>query len=282
MAIQRFVAGGNTYTFPATIQGLRDNFKNVVPRTVRLPGMDGGFPTDGAGKRASEIGSISFSFYLRASSRADMEALRDAAQAMTNWGLGRLYMQPSDPTDSERWAWCAVNNITTARKEHEHTNLFQLVQCRFLAPDPYWFAPGTLTVWGGTTWGGGEWLSDNTTSVSGSSQYVTETNDGNATTHPIISLLATGTCVNPRVQRIVDGAVVDEVKYNAVLAADDELVIDCRSKSVFLNTDDAYTSAFSYAHPDWLRLLPGDNTVRIAFDGAGAADVTLGYYARYF
>jgi hypothetical protein len=282
MAIQRFVAGGNTYTFPETIQDLRDNFKNVVPRTTRLPGADGGFPTDGAGKRASEIGNISFSFYLRAYTRSAMEDLRDAVHAMTNWGLGRLYMQPSDPADPERWAWCAVNNITTSRKEHEHTNLLQRVQCSFQAPDPYWYAPGNLTVWGGTTWGGGEWLSDNTESVSGAISSLTETNNGNATTHPIISLLATDTCVNPRVERLVDGAVVDRVKFNAVLSVDDELVIDCRGKRVLLNTADAYTSAFSFLHPDWMRLLPGSNALRVVFDGDGEADVTIGYYARYF
>lgn len=284
MHAKRFVTldGLHSYTFPDNTQDWRTNFKDLMPRTVRFPGADGGFWADGLGKATSEVGNIQFSVMLVSSTRAGMEALRDALNAIAGWGIGRLYAQPTDPEADERWAWCRPNNITMSERPAEHTDLFQKVQLSFQAVDPYWYTPGNLTVWGDSEWDAGEWTSDNLESISGTASYdTTQANGGNALIHPAISILANDTCVNPRLQRIVDAAVVDEVQYNGTLEADDVLAINCRALSVTLNGDDAYDQ-LSFVHPEWLRLMPGNNTVRIKTDGNMDMDVTIGFYERYF
>jgi hypothetical protein len=168
----------------------------------------------------------------------------------------------------ERFTRARINNITLSRAFHLHTELHQPVTVVWQASEPFWLTPGNGVVWGGgwewgdgTLWGGGTG-----TTVTGSNDF-TLNNPGSAYTLPSISIRpASGKSVSSvLIRRIVTGAVVDEVRYDGPLAATEYLFIDCRRLKVTLDGASAYNPLFRYKNGSWLRLLPGDNTVRVQF-----------------
>jgi hypothetical protein len=292
--VDRFVANGVTYTFPPVVKSLSDNFTNVVTRTVRLPGMDGGFDTYGSGRLPTEIGNIQLSFTLMedwavrtyGGSQAEaMQAARDALNKTPYLGLGKLYIEAGS---DERWAWCKVNNINMPKNHDRNTHLWQPVSMDLQAALPYWFELGTevATAWGefvwgdGTTWGG---AAVPQVAVGTATQW-TVTYSGNAPTpvRIVIGVKTGDTAENVTVQRLVSGSVVDEVGYAGVLAALDELQIHSRAKKVQINGSDAYDDNFTYESPDWLVLEPGNNTIKVIMANPGdEVDVYLYYFEAY-
>lgn len=287
MPLVRFGFGDDYYTFPDTLQDYRDNFADVVPRTVRLPGMSGGFDQFGDDAAPGQIGKITQRLYLTADDREDMDALRDAVRRIKTWGTKLLWMQPTDPAEGERFCWARMNNVHMPKREQDHTDLFQPVTITWQVADPFWYTRNNeAPFWGnfdwgdGSKWGGSATLQD----VSGmTTTLATATNEGNAIALPRLTIYvrAGQTCTNPTIQRIVGAAVVDEVAYTGTLSAGDILEINCRGASVRLNLADAYDD-LSYEHPDWMRLLPGENTLRVLLANAGeACKVAARWYDTY-
>lgn len=263
MPLNRFEAGGNTYTFPDTLQDYSDNFGDTVPRTTRLPGLDGGFDELGISPAPGEIGTVRQRFVLVAASRAGMDTLRDNVKKLKGWPKGRLYMRPTNyPTDGERYAVARIDSIQMPKREQMHTDLWQEVTVIWQVSSPIWLASGDLSA--AFVEASGE-----VTNVNGDITPLVST----APSLAIITIQpGTGqSCENPQVQRIVDSEVVDEVSYTGTLVEDDLLIIDAGAKSVTLNGADAYTSSFDFLHHDWFRLLPGDNAIRVVFENAGDA-----------
>lgn len=269
----RFAASGRTYTFPDYQDDYRDTFNDLVPRTTRLPGADGGYDEYGEEPAPKAIGQVSVSFTLVANSRSQMTAKRDAVKAMDQWGVGRLYVQPSDPNLNERFAFARVNNINMPEKRDRHTDLHQPVTINYQVSDPYWYELGTEAwSWGdGTTWGSRKWGGGAPSyACNGFETPVTLSVGGNAITLPRISLsVGAGKSVtNPRIERLENGVVRDYVQYPGTLFGGDTLEINARASTVLLNDVAAYTSAFSYFDVDWFRLKPGDNDIRVKFGSA--------------
>lgn len=287
--IVRFGIGSQVYAFPDTSvlqQSMSDNFANAVPRTTRLPGLQGGFDEFGDEEAPAEIGKVTLDLNLFADARSDMTALLDALRAMKSWGKKRLYMQLDDSGEDVRWCNARINHIQSP-SDLKTLGVHHHVKVIWQAPDPYWYTQGTEAwSWGdGTAWGeGAPWGGSATPqAVSGLQTDLTITPGGNARTLPRITIeCGTGqTLQNPTIQRIVDGVALDEISYTGTLSAGDQLLINCRKASVALNGVAAYDD-FTFNHPDFIRLYPGSNTLRVRLANAGdAGSVTVRYYEAY-
>lgn len=283
MTISRFVSPYGTYTFPTVPgdQDFRTNFKDLVARTTRLPGVSGGYDEHGSGRAPSEIGNVQFSIFLTSDTRAGMQALRDALNRMADWGVGVLY---DTINGVDRWCYARVNNITITEDRHKHTDLHQKVQLSFQVSDPFWYTAGNTFVWdSGILWDGANqyWDLQTGTSVT-TSGTISITNNGSAFTLPRIFVNNTsGSGVTDlRIERVVNGLAVDDMRYTTTLATGTYLDIDTQRKRVSIGAvgTNAYAN-FSARSADWLRLLPGANSLRVTL--LGTVTVYVQYMERY-
>ncbi len=257
-----FADGADAYIIPALELAVSDSFGDLVPNTARLPMLDGGFDRFGADPAPAEIGRINVSFALTAETREAMQAQIDAVRTLARLGKRKLTWQPQGSANA-RWCWARVNNIGTPRRPAEHSDLMQRVSITFQASDPHWYededtdeivATGTST--------------DGTIAVTGNCPALAR----------VVVFCDTGeTAHNPTVRRIVDSETLDEMAYSGIMVADDELIMDAQAKAVTLNAVAAY-DAFSFVHADWLRLMPGSNTIRVALGDAGDSCVVDVYW----
>jgi hypothetical protein len=290
MASFRFKARPGTYSIPATLQTYNDNFKDVLARSERLPGVDGGIDLYGSGRGVGPVGNITITFYLVSRDPNGMQALIDTLATTKDWGKGVLYYQPSDSGLAERWCHCRVNNITTSRG-YRAGEVFQTVQMIFQADDPFWYGKGNASgsiigidfTFGSSRIGGGSTV----TAASGLSTSITSlAPSGNAFTFAQIGILpkASGpaqTCTDPIIRRVVNGAVMDELRYHGNLAAGDKLFIDPRRHKALKNGV-SVADDIEFLTADWMRLMPGSNTLKVLFaNSSDAADVNIRYLDRW-
>jgi hypothetical protein len=290
LRIKRFGVGKKTFYFPDA-STFSDNFSNLVPSTKRLPGMDGGFDEYGVDVAPSEIGKVEIGLWLIASTPAEMTRLTDKANEMADWGVQKLFIQPYNTDLIERWCNARINNISMSENADKSPERGMRVQMTFQVADPYWYTLGTESplygdansIYGafGLVYGG------SAVSPIVCNGLLTEaivTAGGNATTLARITVTvpAGKTAENIRIQRLENGVVRDEVKYIGVLTPSDTLLINGRDTSIKLNNLDAYTQSFSFLDPDWMRIKPGENTIRVLMDGvANGANVKIQFYERY-
>ena len=285
--LARFGKGDQLYTFPQATS-FDHNFANLVPRTSRLPGTDGGFDEYNDEAAPSEIGTVSASWYIVPKKGESITVLLDRVRAMADWGKLRLYVQPYDRTLGERWANVRINSIQGAENAKNHPHLWQEVRVNWQAgDDPFWYAQGTEAplygeaIFGAATYGG---LSPVMINAAGLQTDTTVTVGGTATTFAYLNITVPATKIaqNLTIQRYVSGVLRDEIKWTGTLTPADTLIINPRSNSVTRNSADAYTSSFSRHHPDFFRLRPGSNAIRVLMSGAtDQATVTIRYYERY-
>jgi hypothetical protein len=275
------------YVFEDTGTAYSDNFANLVLRSDRLPGLAGGFDELGSDPAPAEIGRVNYTFWLRTNSRDEMKAARDAVKAMAGYGATTLFMQPEDPAAAPRFTTARVNNISMPERADDRHDLYQRASVIWQVADPHWYEIGTEAwnwgagIWGAVPWGGGAAPQ----ACSGVATDFTITTQGNAVTLPRITITCAAgqVAANPKVQRLAGGEVIDEIATaGLVLGAGDALEINCRAASVKLNGADAYSYVSSFKHPDWLRLLPGENVVRVALaNNSDRASVKISYYEAY-
>lgn len=287
--LTRFGSGAQLYTFTPDNQiSLRDNFRNVVPRTTRLPGLSGGFDEYGRLAAPGEIGNVQVVFWLHADSEAEMTTLKNTIGGLASWGVKRLYRQPTDEDQNEQYCEARINSVEYSSNVRDMPNLRLRVTMNFQVANPNWFSRGTETVsWGdGSLWGGGEsWGGVATANAcAGLQNDFSLTVGGNATTYPRIKIAcgAAQTASDVIIRRLENSVVVDEVRYNATLIANDSLIINCRALDIKKNGTDAYSSAFSFQQAGWFRLAAGSNTMRVLMDNSGdACSIYFYYYEAY-
>jgi hypothetical protein len=191
-----YMGQNREYVFPDIQGGFSTNFGDLVPRTSRLIGVSGGFDGYGGAPAPQSVGRVQFGFTLIAQTRAEMDAKRDTLKQLSNWGVQRLYIQPSDQATPERYCYARLNNINMAQRLDEHTNLWQPVQLVFQVSDPRWISEaGAQSRWGQFRWGVGRWAA-----TSGFSQSVNANTDntytvylgGSAPVYPLITLTPEG------------------------------------------------------------------------------------------
>lgn len=281
-----FVAAGNTYNFAATLgdQDYRDNFKDTQVRFSRVAGADGGVDEYGSGRAPGAVGNIQVSMMLESATREGMQALRDDLAKIKEWGLGQLYFQPTDPAAVQRWCICRLDNIDAPEKRHKHTDLYQPVKLTFQTGEPYWLTVGNQNLWDSAySWNSAiNWDGAGFTTITGSG-LLTATNNGNAYTVGRFVGRVTGATAFSQliVRRLVNGAVIDEMILFLSLVQNDMIEFDPRKQWVLVNGIDQFAN-FIFRHPDWLRLLPGANSIEVITDQAAAQlDVAVRYFERY-
>lgn len=266
----------------------RDNFRNGVPRVTRLPGVSGGYDELGIAEMPSEVGNIRVQLWALAETPAAMFLHKKRIGVIKSFGTAVLTKQPIGGGET-MYVLAKVNNIEYA--ENVKNTPFRQLQFAidFQVPDPRWRAIGTTGgIWDdGTIWDDGSiWDGEDVEeAVSGLTTEITVSPDGNAITLPTITFLCGvgETASQLRIQRLVGGAVVDELSYSTTLVANDSLIIDCESKTIKLNGADAYGSAFEFKTAAWLALMPGiDNTIRVKMGLAGdAGSIAVNYEEMY-
>lgn len=281
--ITRFGRGSNVYTFPDTQQSFNTNFADLVPVTQRLPGLSGGFDHYGNDPAPSSIGRVQLTYYLLSATRSGMDTLRDACKRMAAWGKQPLWLRPTDGS-AERWCMARVNNISINEDLRGNTDLWQPVNIIFQVSDPWWTGLGNSnSVWGSFLWGSGTWGGGTPTLVTGSGS-ITLTNNGSLATPVDITITppAGEVAIDPIIRRIVNGEIVDEVKWTGTLTSADTLSIRASSQAVYLNAVNAYDSRFSALRTRWMQIEPGSNSIVVQMaEATNEANVNLRYLERY-
>lgn len=267
-------------TYPITLlQDMQDNFGDTVPRTRRIVGADGGFDEFGTGPAPAEIGNIQAQLILFVTDTTQMTAKMDNLRKLARGSKGWLFMEVEDGT--VRHCLARVNNISTPVSEETHSGYLIRARVAFQASDPHWYVANTEEpkwgefVWGDFTYGGTAVANV----VSGTTTDFTVTVGGTVKTLPriVIACGAGETAQNVTIQRRVDGATVDEVTFTDTLIANDSVEIHCKTKSVQKNGTDAFDDFSFDGHPDWMRLQPGDNDIRVTMANAGD-DARVSFY----
>lgn len=276
-----------SYTFPTDAQiSFSDNFAELVTRTERIPFAHGGFDQLGDERSLSEIGKVNAELWLHYDSFEEATTLLDAYRQIADYGVQRLFMQPTDPTEAARWCWARVNNLNTPQNVRDVPHERMRVGVVFHVPDPFWHGAGNGAVWGGGwKWGDGtKWGGGTPVAASGLLTTSTITPNGNAFTYLNMSIRPdTGeSCTDPIIRRVVNGDVIDEVRWYGTLTAGDVLSINSTKREVRLNTVKVYDDRFAARSRDWMLLRPGANTIQIIFTNTtDAADVNLRYLDRW-
>jgi hypothetical protein len=283
--------GASQYDFTNTAvhqERISSNFSNLVRTSQRMVMTSGGFDRYGVSKAPNEVGTVTLQLTLKSSTRNGMETLRDSLRAITRYGLVPLVYQPTNPSETDRFCYARITSISMPQSPSQHTDLHQQVTINWEAPDPIWHTTdhigdllGVNFLLGTSVLGG----TPATINASGTSTDATITNDGNA---PVLAQItvttgASQTCQNPTIRRIVGGSTVDEVSYTATLGNSKVLIIDGIAKTVTLDGVNSFNGNFDFTHPAWMRLMPGDNTIRVVFANSGdAATVKVAYFEDYY
>lgn len=279
--ITSFVTRYGTYTFPASFdQQFKTNFANLVNKTTRTPGADGGFDEYGMGRAPAEVGTVQFGTFLVDKTGAGMQALRDSLKTIAAWGKGRLI---DHVNGEDRWCYARVNSIDMNEQRHQNTEIFQEVKLTFQASDPYWYALGNESVWGGGTlwgsalsvWGGS---ASPTTITNTGTISVSYTGSAETYARVVVKNSSGSTIYDPIIRRTIDGGTVDELRYTGAIATGTELSINpWRHTAVISGV--SVLSNLTYANDSWMRLIPGTNTINVYVDGV--ANVYIRYFKRY-
>ena len=283
--VTRFVVAGESLVFNY-LQSWDDNFTKLQKRSRALPGAHGAFDEYGGGTADAQEGRVNVEYYLRVDCADDMTEHLDALRRFSRLGKGKLFMQPANADESERFCYARLLDIQDPHNYDAHTEYHMRVQLRFAISDPHWFGTsGELPTWGGGwTWGGGATWGGNVQSIAASGTFTAQTitATGNAPSSPIISVIGgTGGVTSVMIRRFVDGTKVDEVKYDAAVDEGETLVINTKAMSVTLDGADAFTTDFTYLRLAMLELQPGDNDIRVYLGSGEDATVTISDTERY-
>jgi hypothetical protein len=267
-------------------QKLQIGFGGRVRASERMVMLSGGFDKYGVSPSPAEVGTITLTLKLYASTPEAMEAKRRALARIQNFGLTILKYQETDTNQGEIFTFARCTNLSMPQDQANHGDLFQNATVSWEVPYPVWSSPGKAEsflsqtfVWGESVWDG----NPDTINASGLQTDGTTTNNGTAIALPIITIECDGTqsCDTIYVQRLVDGEVVDEIIVYETVGNNETLTINCRKRSIDL--DGANKIAFiEFLHPTWLRILPGENDIRILFANASdEATVLIEYYEDF-
>ncbi len=278
----RFGSGSKLYTFPTNSQvTFSDDFDKLANKIIRLPGTNGGFRNLGTGRGQSTGGTVRVDNWLEFGDLVEASDKVDSLRQMADWGLQPLYMQPT--YGPERFCFAALNSAALQQDVHNMPHLRQKVPVVFDVPDPFWLSAGTEIVWGGgalwgaasSIWGG----SGGFTTITGIGN-ISVSIGGNSFTHARLLIRnSSGAAVSTVVvQRKVNGRTMDELTYTGGIPAGETLKIDSRKKKIRLALVNKLND-LDYLSPDWMRLEPGENTLKVI--ASGTLDVGIRYFERF-
>lgn len=289
MTITKFGTGTNTYTF-YNITAWNDNFGAYVPKVDRLMGVSGGL--DQYGRRAAprEVGSVSITTMLTATSPRDMQSQLDNIRKMGTWGVQPLWFIPDDMTLPPRFCMARVNNLPVSRSADQFTETLISLTLTFQVADPRWLSwPGTPWYWDdGTLWGAKSYVSSRYSSSSiNASSTISLTNNGNTPTPLVIRVAAANNVTSFELGLIGDnGAIVNGFRYTTTLASatSDLLTVDGENLSVLHDQRTGAGIASGYPYftrlngNGFIQLPPGTWTLDVNGTFVGNVTVEIDYY----
>lgn len=266
-----FGAGATLYTFPTTQAQLRDNFYDFVPRTVRLPGADGGFDQFGSQRAPKEIGNVSVTFSIDSDTRDGMDVKRDLIRQMANWGVQKLIKRFG--SNGQRYCYARVNSVVMSENPGGTTDNFQTVTVDFQVADPYWYTDGN--------WGTGVTMTLN--GVTTLTQAIVQA--GNFPSYPKITVTkSSGANITTlRIARMSGATELDyiEIVPSPAISAGSSLVFDVTTYTASGYLANPYRY-MSWGKASWFRFLPGSNDIKVTATGhTGLMTVKFETYARY-
>jgi len=278
MRLFRYMSPDGIYVFPPQTEG-GGNFGNAVQRTVRLPGMTGGFDEYGNGRAPGEVGNGRTMWYLKAQSMADMRRLTDEAAAMADMRAGLLFVNPFDGGEM-RWTRARVSDISGPESVFDRPDKSLRVTANFQCRTGRWYSRA------GQVFSDDGWMSDSGLYGLTPQVYqqavddgdtITVTNYGNAWASPFIRWEGDGsdTFTNPVLSRYDPdtGELIDRITYTGTVGINDVIEIDCRNFRVTPDYD-----AVSVYSASWLLLPPGSTTLVVTGTFPGDGLLTIEFW----
>jgi hypothetical protein len=263
-SLVRFGLGSiESYTFDQANQtSLSSNFANILQRSVRLPGKDGGVSIYGKGRGPAEIGNVRVGFWVHGSSMADVGDKVASVREMSYWGLRRLFMKHRN--GKTMWTWASVSDVQDAQAVERLPHLRQQVQMTFQCPETRWYSrDGMYFMDDDHDMNDGLTLPslklDQEAVQDGST--VSVTNNGNAPVSAYVRWDGNGSnsFTNPVITRKNwAGEVVDQLTYTDTIGANEVVEIDARKLTC---TD---VSKLTVLGLNWLTIPAGTWTLEIS------------------
>lgn len=280
----RIISFGD-YNFPDAPIEFNTNFADLVPRTSRLPGMDGGYDEFGFDPAPQEIGNVTYGFLIRTTGGQALVDALDAARAMTRAGVRRLYLTTEGTSGTVRWTWARVNNVQTPLNHNEDGYRSRRVTVDWQVSDPRWFADFDDDVYGEGSFGTATFASAGSAlAASGTATEGTVTRSGSAPVYPRIFIRpdSGGTVTNPTIELWQRGFLVESVALSGTAGTASMFTLDCQRMEVLKDGASVYDSLTAQS-PWWFRLQPGDNVIRVRFGGtADAGTVRFAYHDAWY
>lgn len=265
-----------------------DNFGEGRTSIMQMPGLNGGFNNNGSAPARHVPGVVRLSFTLVAETRADMQALRDAINAL--WSLGQRVLMQTLPDSSKRWCAATVTNISMPQDPSGQTDLFQPVSMVFGVDTPGWKAVRA----GDAFWDDGEaewdtsgdyWDGKTVTAnnVLGGNSFTIDVSGGERTLPRLVIRCASYQSVfRPKWEHIHNGKKHAEFYYNGTVGNSSELEINCQTLAVWLDGVAAYGDmVWTKQDEQWMYLYSGENLVRVSWPSSQAATALVIYEEVY-
>jgi hypothetical protein len=270
----RFGNGSRLYTFPTGSQiTYSDDFDKLNNKLVQMVGSNSRLSSLGMGRGQSAGGMVKADVWLEFDDYAEATDKVNSIRQMADWGLQQLWRQPLVGKPQFCWARLSSESLNQDVKNVPHKR--QRIPLVFDVPDPFWHrtVSGAGFLWddGVSVWdqSGLYWDADSSTTITNDTT-ASFSNPGNAFTIPRVFLVnSSGSTVgNIRVQRVVNGMAEDEFSFDAPLLTDTYLDVDPLRRRVAVGpVGQTALASFRAKHNDWMRLMPGSNSIRVTCDG---------------
>jgi len=240
----------------------RGEDQDISPGPVRsslvmLPGGEV-YDTRGSGGATQAGQVLTVSGKLLAANGAALKTAYDLLRAFKG-DYAKLYRTPDGGSANSEWVYARCLGVPTRRSVE--SRLWLPVSLIFELQESYWH---------GTT-------NSDTVTLNTSPKSAEINNAGNAVaTDIVITVTATTVAISTIVIENEEVGHISKITYTAAIAIGKALVINCGAKSVFNNSveDFANFSIVTATHgiTEWLRLKPGDNTIKITRTDGGVAN----------
>lgn len=185
-----------------------------------------------------------------------------------------------------RWQWARLQSVNTPRRQ-DHKSHYLPIELSWVTADQNWrgiVSSEEEWVWGDLSWVFGDGFAefgeeDHLYPITTTNMDTVINNGGNINSTDLrISII-------PDVDITAFAVSNQTISTNQIMvigttfSAGEEIVIDCGAMSVTVNGSDAYQYFLKFTSgPDWLPLLPGDNTIRASYNiASGTLNTNVGY-----
>lgn len=276
------------YAFPESyIDEFSDNFANATPNLQKYPNMDGGFGEGWWGDSPGAIGSVQVGFYFWDVNPDSFDTIRAKLRALRHYPASKLWYRHTDPAVADRYCWAKVQNIVDPRTATNTSKKHQRVKLFFQVAHPVWIRK-RYTPWelDGTYYlDGSQTLSNGAFVVNASGQSTTVRLPYEGTSPGVVSVEvypeAGQSCENVTIRRKDGMLTVDKWRYEGVIAAEQMLAVNGRSKLVMHHGNPGYQN-FSYLDHRYLRISADIRDFEIAFKNPGDAATVRFFYDEYY